>query len=59
MAMLARKFDAYGEVLPESAGVREQSSTASAYLSRIGQYAFWLLVVVIVFARIVYHPGIA
>jgi hypothetical protein len=57
--MLARKFDAYGEVLPEAAGAREQASTASAFLSRIGQYAFWLLVLVIVFARILYHPWIA
>jgi hypothetical protein len=59
MAMLARKFDAYGEMLPDAAGAREPASAASAFLSRVGQYAFWLLVIVIVLARIVYHPWLA
>jgi hypothetical protein len=57
--MRARKFDAYGEVLPDAAGTRQPESTASAFLSRMGQYAFWLLVIVIVLARIVYHPWVA
>ena len=57
--MRARKFDAYGEVLPDAAGTRQPERTASAFLSRMGQYAFWLLVIVIVLARIVYHPWVA
>ena len=44
--MLTEKFDAYGEVLPQAArGKRE------------GQAVFWLLVITIVSARIIYHPG--
>jgi hypothetical protein len=55
--MLTEKFDAYGEVLPDAArGEREVGGTASAVLSRIGQYVFWLLVVIIVSARIIYYP---
>ena len=57
--MLARKFDAYGEALPDTAANREPASSASVLLSRIGQYAFWLLVAVVVFARIIYHPWVA
>jgi hypothetical protein len=34
--MPTEKFDAYGEILPAAA--RESSSTASAVLSRIGQF---------------------
>jgi len=49
------KFDAYGEILPGAA--RESSRTASAVLSRIGQFVFWLLVVVIVSARIICYPA--
>jgi hypothetical protein len=59
MTMLARKFDAYGEALPDAAANREPASSASALLSRVGQYAFWLLVAVIVFARIIYDPWVA
>ena len=47
--MLTEKFDAYGEVLPDAAGGQpEAASGASSMLARAGQYAFWLLVVVIV-----------
>jgi hypothetical protein len=53
--MLTEKFDAYGEVLPDAAAGREGS--ASAVLSRIGQSLFWLLVVMIVSARIIYYPA--
>ena len=54
--MPTEKFDAYGEVLPDAArGQREAS--ASAVLSRIGQYMFWLLVVIIVSARVIYYPA--
>lgn len=55
--MLIEKFDAYGEVLPEAAGGQPETATAaSAMLGRIGRYAFWLLVVIIVSVRIVYYP---
>jgi hypothetical protein len=57
-AMPTDKFDAYGEVLPEVArGKREASESTSAVLSRIGQYVFWLLVVIIVSARVIYYPA--
>jgi hypothetical protein len=56
--MLIEKFDAYGEVLPDAAGaspkrqrLRRRCSVGS------GQYAFWLLVVIIVSMRIVYYPA--
>jgi hypothetical protein len=56
--MLTEKFDAYGEVLPEAAGGKPETATAApAMLGRVGQYAFWLLVVIIVSIRIVYYPA--
>ncbi len=56
--MLTEKFDAYGEILPDAArGEREPAKTASAVLNRVGQYLFWLLVVVIVSARVIYYPA--
>lgn len=56
--MLADKFDAYGEELPDgSRGKREAGGGASTTLSRVGQYAFWLLVVVIVSVRILMYPA--
>ena len=56
--MLTEKFDAYGEMLPDTAqGGREPAKTASAVLNRVGQYVFWLLVVVIVSARVIYYPA--
>jgi hypothetical protein len=56
--MLTEKFDAYGEILPDAArGEREPGKTASAVLNRVGQYLFWLLVVVIVSARVIYYPA--
>lgn len=59
MTILTEKFDAYGEVLPgEARDHREAAGTASSgVLSRIGQYAFWLLVVVIVAARIISYQA--
>jgi hypothetical protein len=57
-AMLTEKFDAYGEVLPEARrGKRDAGRPVSAVLSRVGQYVFWLLVVVIVSARVMYYPA--
>jgi hypothetical protein len=56
--MLTDKFDAYGEALPDAArGKREAAKTASVALGRVGQYVFWLLVVVIVSARILMYPA--
>jgi hypothetical protein len=56
--MLTEKFDAYGEVLREAGrGNRDAAGSASAVLNRIGQSLFWLLVVVIVLARIIYYPA--
>ena len=58
--MLTRKFDAYGETLPEVIhGNGEDNRTVSAVVGRIGQYAFWALVGVIVAARIIYYPAAA
>ena len=56
--MLIEKFDAYGEVLPDAAGDKPETAMARpAMLGRLGQYAFWLLVVIIVSIRIVYYPA--
>ncbi|MGZ5874607.1 MAG: hypothetical protein ACXWKP_21110 [Bradyrhizobium sp.] len=56
--MLTEKFDAYGEVLPDVAGdKREAAETASVVLSRVGQSVFWLLVIIIISARIIYYPA--
>jgi hypothetical protein len=55
--MLSEKFDAYGEALPQSErDKREAAKSGSALLSRIGQAVFWLLVIAIVSARIIYYP---
>ncbi len=54
--MSTEKYDAYGEVLPDVAGGPREARPGSARLSRIGQYLFWLLVIVIVSARIIYSP---
>jgi hypothetical protein len=56
--MPTEKFDAYGEELPGAArGKREAGGAASTALGRIGQYVFWLLVVVIVSVRILMYPA--
>lgn len=56
--MLTEKFDAYGEVLPDASRARrEAGGAASLALGRVGQYVFWLLVVVIVSARILMYPA--
>jgi hypothetical protein len=52
--MSTEHFEPYGEVLPEFRPGRRKPPTASAVLSAVGQYSFWLLVVVIVLARIAY-----
>jgi cytoskeletal protein RodZ len=56
--MLIEKFDAYGEVLPDvSRNKLEAEKAVSVMLSRIGQYVFWLLVVVIISARVIFYPA--
>ena len=51
------KYDAYGEALPDASDVRREARSASVLLGRIGQAVFWLLVVTIVAARIIYYPS--
>ena len=56
--MLTEKFDAYGEVSPAAArDGREAGRTASAVLARVGQLSFWLLVIIIVAARVIWYPA--
>lgn len=56
--MLTEKFDAYGDVLPDAAGGKPEPATAaSTLLGRVGQYVFWLLVVIIVSVRIINYPA--
>jgi hypothetical protein len=57
--MSTETFEPYGEPLPElGSGTREQSK-GSAILSAVGQYSFWLLVIVIVCARIAYFSPVS
>lgn len=57
--MRYEKFDAYGELLPDAARAkRETANTASVVFARIGQTVFWLLVVVIVSARVICYPSV-
>src|SRR6266699_3848051 len=53
-AMSTEKYDAYGEALPEASPRRSEATSAGVLLSRIGQVVFWLLVITIVAARIIY-----
>lgn len=57
--MLSEKFDPYGEVSPATVLENRKAArmeSASVALDRAGQFAFWLLVVVIVSARIIWYP---
>jgi hypothetical protein len=56
-AMSSEKYDAYGEALPEAPDRRSEGTAASVLLGRIGQAVFWLLVITIVAARIIYYPS--
>jgi hypothetical protein len=57
--MLTEKFEPYGEPLPEfRSGKREQPKATSAILSVVGQYSFWLLVVVIVSTRVAFFSPV-
>jgi hypothetical protein len=58
--MSSDTFDPYGEVSP--ATVREdrgqaRRESASMVLDRAGQFAFWILVAVIVSARVIWYPA--
>ena len=53
--MSTEKFEPFGEPLAgNGVGKPEQPIAASVILSAVGQYVFWLLVVVIVVTRISY-----
>ena len=57
--MSTEKYEPFGEPLPgNGSAVREQPRAASAILSAVGQYSFWLLVVIIVFTRIAYFSPV-
>ncbi|HEY3893587.1 MAG TPA: hypothetical protein VGM00_16630 [Bradyrhizobium sp.] len=56
---MSEKFDPYGEVSPATVLENRKAArmeSASVALDRAGQFAFWLLVVVIVSARIIWYP---
>ena len=56
--MLTEKFDAFGEAMPNALGNKcEAPSSASRIVGRIGRWLFWLLVVMILAARISYYPA--
>jgi len=55
--MSTERYDAYGEALPEASARRSEATSAAVLLSRIGQVVFWLLVITIVAARIIYYPA--
>ena len=56
LAMLTEKFDAFGEPVPLRSE-NEASSHPSGNVGRIGLCLFWLVVLVIVAARITYYPA--
>jgi len=58
MTMLTEKFDAYGEVWPATARDRRGQGKTTSAINRAGQMAFWLLVVIIVSARIIWYPAV-
>jgi hypothetical protein len=52
-------FEPYGEPLPEMGSGKREQPKVSAILSAVGQYSFWLLVIVIVLARIAYFSPVS
>ena len=57
--MSTEKFEPFGEPLPGNGlAARGQPKAASAILDAVGQYSFWLLVVVIVFSRIAFFSPV-
>jgi hypothetical protein len=57
--MSTETFEPYGEPLPGLGSAARAQPKVSAILSAVGQYSFWLLVIVIVFARIAYFSPVA
>jgi hypothetical protein len=59
IAMPTETFDPYGEVSPDTAreNRRARMGSASVVLDRAGQVMFWMLVVVIVSARVIWYPA--
>jgi hypothetical protein len=55
--MRTEKFDAYGEVLPATERGKREAAAAAPILSRVGLGVFWLLVVLIISARIIFYPA--
>jgi hypothetical protein len=54
--MLMDNYDAFGGRSPHTGLAKREASNTSAGIARAGRYAFWLLIVVIVGARIVWYP---
>ena len=53
--MSIEKFDPYGSVLPANPrDEAEPRTAASMVLTRVGQYVFWLLVILVVACRIAF-----
>ena len=57
--MSTEKFEPYGEPLPGLGSAADEQPKVSAILSAVGQYSFWLLVLVIVFTRIAYFSPVS
>ncbi len=59
IAMPTETFDPYGEVSPDTArdDRKAKMELASVMLDRAGQFVFWMLVVVIVSARVIWYPA--
>ena len=51
------QLDAHGEMLSDAGRDERRATAAPAVAARIGQYAFWILIIAIVSARILYHPA--
>jgi hypothetical protein len=58
MLMSIEKFDPYGSALPaNTSDEAEPRTAASILLTRIGQYVFWLLAILIVASRIAFFSS--
>jgi hypothetical protein len=57
MLMSIEKFDPYGSALPANTREAEPRRAASTVLARVGQYVFWLLVILIVASRIAFFSS--
>jgi hypothetical protein len=58
MSMSIEEFDPYGSALPANPrDEAEPRTAASMVLTRVGQYVFWLLVILIVSSRIAFFSS--